>query len=479
MSKVSTCLAIFALLVACPIAGHSQLPDSLSTQSIPVKYFESVSSSAKKLEEKLDKKSEKALAQLQKQEEKLKHKLSKIDSIAAKNIFLDADAKYKDLQEKLKNPSLKQYIPRLDSLSTSLKFLQQNPQLLSQAKEVKEKLSDALDKVKGLQDKFQKAEEIKKFLKERKQFLKDQLSKFGFMKEFKKINKQVYYYTAQIKEYKEILKDPKKIEKKALELLAKTKLFKDFFKKNSMLASLFRMPGDPNDPNYTASLAGLQTRVQVNNLVQQQIRNGGPNAQQQFQQNIQAAQNQLQQLKNKIMKFGGGSSDAVMPEGFKPNSQKTKSFKERLEYGTNLQMQKGNGFWPNAADIGLSIGYKLNDKSIIGIGGSYKLGLGRGFNAIRFSSEGVGFRSFIDWKIKGNFWISGGYEMNYRTAFNSISQLQNLNAWQQSGLIGISKTISIKTKFFKKTKLMLLWDLLSYRQVPRTQPVVFRIGYNF
>jgi hypothetical protein len=44
------------------------------------------------------------------------------------------------------------------------------------------------------------------------------------------------------------LKDHKKAERKAIELLSKTKLFKDFMRKNSMLASLFRLPGDQNDP---------------------------------------------------------------------------------------------------------------------------------------------------------------------------------------------------------------------------------------
>ncbi|HWR31991.1 MAG TPA: hypothetical protein VN451_00580, partial [Chitinophagaceae bacterium] len=121
----------------------------------------------------------------------------------------------------------------------------------------------------------------------------------------------------------------------------------------------------------------------------------------------------------------------------------------------------------------------LNAKSVIGIGGSYKLGFGRGWNAIRFSSEGVGLRSFIDWKLKGNFWITGGFEMNYRTAFNNIAQLHNMNAWQQSGLIGISKSIPVKTKFFKKTKIQLLFDFLSQSQEPKTRPILFRIGYNF
>ncbi|HEV8283664.1 MAG TPA: hypothetical protein VGQ09_05100 [Chitinophagaceae bacterium] len=167
-----------------------------------------------------------------------------------------------------------------------------------------------------------------------------------------------------------------------------------------------------------------------------------------------------------------------MPEGFKPSSQKTKSFFRRLEYGTNIQTQKATNYYPVHTDIGLFIGYKLNDKSVLGIGGNYSIGLGRGWNNIQFSSEGAGLRSYVDWKLKGSFWISGGYEMNHKAAFNRIAQLHDLDAWQQSGLVGLSKVISVKTKFFKKTKLQLLWDFLSYQQLPRSQPFVFRIGYS-
>jgi hypothetical protein len=344
----------------------------------------------------------------------------------------------------------------------------------------------------SLQDKFQQAEEIKKFIRERRQQLKEQLEKLGLVKQLKRFNKQAYYYAAQLKEYKEILKDSKKRERKAIELLSKTKLFQDFMRKNSMLASLFRIPGDPNDPAYMASLAGLQTRVQVNNLIQQQIAAGGPNAQSQFQLNMQAVQSQLQQLKNKISQYGRGSSDDIMPEGFKPNDQKTKSFFKRLEYGTNIQSQRATNFFPVTSDIGLSLGYKLNDKSVIGVGASYKMGWGRGWNNIRISNQGVGLRSFIDWKIPspfggvgGDLWMSGGYEQNYKTAFSDFNQLRDINAWQTSGLIGFSKMISLHSPkggagegLFKKTKLQLLWDFMSYQQVPRTQPIVLRIGYS-
>ncbi len=91
----------------------------------------------------------------------------------------------------------------------------------------------------------------------------------------------------------------------------------------------------------------------------------------------------------------------------------------------------------------------------------------------------MGLRSFIDWRLHKSFWLSGGFEMNYRDVFNDVDQLKDLSAWQQSGLLGISKTIAMKTKFVKKTKLSLLWDFLSYQQVSQAPAIKFRVGYSF
>ncbi|TXJ28091.1 MAG: hypothetical protein E6Q24_07120 [Chitinophagaceae bacterium] len=443
------------------------------------KYFDAVNKKAGQLEQKLDKQSEKIITQFLQQENKLKRKLARKDSAAVIAVFGDAKERYGKLQQKLAGTEkLKQYIPSLDTLSTSLKFLQQNPQLLAITKDGPAKLKEAMNKVNGLQDQFQKAEEIKKFIKERKQYLKEQLGKLGLAKELKQLNKQAYYYSAQVNEYKQVLKDHKKAEQKALELLSKTKLFKDFLRKNSQLASLFRLPGDPNDPTAAISLVGLQTRVQVNGLVQQQIAAGGPNAQAQFSQNMQQAQSQLNELKNKISKLGSNSGDDLdMPDGFKPNGQKTKSFFQRIELGANIQSQKSNGYFPVTSDIALTAGYKLNDNSIVGVGASYKMGWGENIQHIKISHQGLSLRTFIEVKLKRSFWLAGGYEMNYRSGFQRFAELRNRSAWQESGLIGLSKVVDLRSKVLKKTKVQLLWDFLSYRQVPKPAAILFRIGY--
>jgi hypothetical protein len=131
---------------------------------------------------------------------------------------------------------------------------------------------------------------------------------------------------------------------------------------------------------------------------------------------------------------------------------------------------------PSTSDLAGTIGYRLNAKSEAGIGISYKLGLGS-IQHIRFSSQGIGFRSYLDWKIKKQFYATGGYEINYNSGFKSVQQLKNEDLWQRSALAGISKKYQISKKL--KGNLQLLYDFLAYKHKPVSQPFLFRIGYNF
>lgn len=477
------------VLVAAHLQANAQAKADTISPQISDRYIADVNRQASAIESKLDKKTTKVLENLRRLEGRIIRKLSKTDSVRAKMIMGEAKEQYEKLNQQLqqKTDRIKNYIPSLDSVGSSIMFLNGNPEFLHNAVAIKEKLKTTSDKLQELQARFQKAEDVKKFIQQRKQYFKEQFQNLGFAKQFKKLNKELYYYSAQVNEYKELLKDKTRATKKGLELLSKTKLFKDFMRRHSQLASLFRLP-DPDDPaSGLAGLQGLQTRVQVNNLIQSQLSAGGPNAVAQFNQNLLDAQAQLDQLKDKLLKNSNfnGNADDIMPEGFKPNNQKIKSFLDRMELGTNIQSQRGNSLLPVTTDIGLSAGYKLNDKSLIGIGASYKLGWGESLRNMKITHQGMGLRSFVDWKIKGNFWITGGYEWNYRPALagtvitDVLGTIRTIRSWQQSGLLGLSKHLSSKTRFLKQTKVQLLWDMLSNRQVPRAQPIVFRVGYGF
>ena len=472
----------FVLLLFWMFNSSAQDSSSLFSRflSLPDKVFGRVDKEANKLEQKLTQQTDKYLDKLQRQEEKLKRKLWRTDSAKAKEVFGDVQARYDALRQGLKEEVTTSipYNGHIDSLQTAMNFLQNNPQL-AQVTSIKDKLGTNLQSINDLKRKLNQTENIRRQILQRQQELKSKLQNTGLAKEFQNFKKEVYYYQAQVREYQEALKDPKRFGAKLLQVANKVPAFQEFFRRNSELASLFRLPGAGSDAgNSTASIAGLQTRADVQSMLQQRL-GSGADAQQYFQQQMSEAQGQMQDLKNKLQQYKQGSygnGDGEIPD-FKVNEQKTKTFLQRIEWGSNMQTTKGNFYFPVTSDIGLSAGYKLNDKSIIGIGASYKVGLGQNWQNIDITHQGAGLRSFVDIKLKGSFWISGGGELNYRNEFRRIDVLKDMTAWQQSALLGISKKYKVGKKM--KGNAQLLYDFLWKQQQPRTQAVVFRVGYNF
>ncbi len=455
--------------------------DSLlqALQQLPVKYITNVDNKIDKYSSRITGKTEKTLAKLSRWENKIHSLLLKVNPDAAAKLFGNDQTTFSNVLQKIKEGKAvvenyrAQYDAYRDKLTTSLKYLDQQKENLKN--KLVKPINEANKKITALELEEKNAEAVEQFIKQRKKQLLDEAVKYiGNSKYLAKINKEAYYYVETMRNYKEIFSDKKKAEETALTILNKITAFQKFTQQNSQLASLF---GIPSGYGTAQSLAGLQTRAGVQSLIQARIAAGGPNAQQQVSQNIQQAQAQLTQLKDKILKAGGNSSDANIPD-FKPNMQKTKTFLQRIEFGNNFQFAKNNSLVPTTADIGLSVGYKLNDKSIIGLGASYKMGLGS-IQHISISNQGIGVRSFVDWKLKKQFFVSGGFEMNYNAQFKNIEQLNNYTDWQAAGLVGLTKKMNIKTKWFSGTSLQILYDMLYRDHIPVSQPFLFRVGYSF
>lgn len=457
-------------------------------QKVPAKYLTSIDNKIDKYSNRITGKTEKTLAKLARWENKIKTLLEQVSPETAQKLFGNNQLTFGTALQKLKEGKAviegykTKYNEYRDKLTTSIKYLEDqkdklNTNLLKPIAEAKQKLT-------WLEKDVSNTEAIEQFIKERRKQLLNEAAKYlGKSKYLTKIDKESYYYVETLRNYKELFSDKKKAEEVALKILNKIPAFTKFVQDNSMLAQLF---GSPNSTASMANLQGLQTRASVNALIQNQVAAGGPNALQTMQQNFQQAQAELSKLKDKVMQMGGSSSDANIPN-FKPNSQRSKTFFQRLEYGSNLQFAKSNSLVPTTADIALSVGYKLNDKSIIGIGASYKMGLGS-IQRLSISHQGIGIRSFIDWKApfgspkrgkENGLFISGGFEMNYNAQFKNIQQLQTYAGWQQAGLVGLTKKFNIKTKFFKATQVQLLYDMLHRQHIPVSQPVLFRVGYSF
>ena len=466
-----------------PVArGLDLSAQAVSGPDLPARFIGRMQRKLTGLDEQLTQQTAKYLERMARREARLQKKLYKVDSAGAKSLFAGSAQQYAALSQKLAadTGSLHlhlsgEYQPYADSLQGMLKYLQVHPGSLNTAE-----LQHSLQQLQALQAKLQDADQAKAYIKQRKQQLSQYIQQHANLagllgKDYRAWNQEAYYYGQQVRAYKEMLNDPDKWEKQALALLGQLPAFQSFMQKNSQLAGLFNLPG--GNPSTPQAIAGLQTRDQVGGLISQQVSAAGSAGVPSIQGNIQAAQSKFNSYKDKLLQAGGGNSNQDAPD-FRPNEQKTKTFWRRVEYGANFQTTKNN-YFPTTTDFGLSAGYKLSDRSTIGIGASYKLGWGSGIQHIAFTSQGVGLRSYLDIKIKGSFSATGGYEYNHAKPFASVQQLRQWSAWTASGLIGVTKTVSMKSRVFKKTRIAVLWDFLSYQQVPRTQAVLCRVGYGW
>jgi hypothetical protein len=497
-----------ALLCLVLTISQAQSVDSVTNKvlSFPSRLLGRLQKKTTDLNNQLTQQTQSYLQNMARREAKMQRRLAGVDSNGAKSLFAGSAAQYAALQQKIRTDTGHAgqtyggaYPAYLDSMQGSVAFLKQNPQLVSASN--MSQLQGAGSQLQALQAKMGVADQAKAYMQQRKQLIAQYIAQHANVQgllgsAYAGMNKEVYYYSQQIRQYEEMWTSPDKLEQQALTLLNRFPAFQTFMKGNSMLGGLFNVPG-----NYgtTQAVSGLQTKDQVAALVQQQVGvtniagkaasaasgggadgggGSGDAGMDALQSNLQSAESKLDAYKSKLSALGASNGDMDMPD-FRPNDQKTKTFWNRIQYSVNFQTSRNNYYFPTVTDFGLSIGYKLGHNNIIGVGASYKLGWGNGIQHIAFTNAGAGLRSFLQIKIKGTFSATGGFEYNYTTPFASFRELKQIQDWSKSGLIGVTKTVSMKNRMFKSTSLSLLWDFLSYQQVPQTQPFVFRIGYSF
>ena len=503
------CRVLLLCLFGSLVAAHSAAQDSASADVfLSSASLRSVDRKINGLDDHLTRQTEKYLHSFARQEEKLFKQLAKTDSSKAKELFGETPKTYETLSQQLNSATGKfdklssgEYIAGLDSLQVSLAFLKDAANIVSRTKEIRQQLGNSLNQVNQLQNKLQQTAAIQSWLQSRQQQIKALLSQYtglpeSVSKHLGKYQQELFYYDRQVKEYRQMLNEPDKLLGKTLSTLQAIPAFSTFFSKYSILASLFPKPDNYGTPQ---ALAGLQTRANVQQVLQQQLAipaTNGTNASpvQYLQQQLQQAQGELSKLKDKLQQLGNGgsgSSDMVMPD-FKPNNQKTKSFLKRIELGTNFQTQRATNYFPTTTDIALTAGYKINDKMTIGIGAGGKIGWGKDWKHIRLTGEGVGFRAFAEWKAPDLFktgsrfmaslWFTAGGEMNYTRTVESLAVFKNYSNWTKSALAGISKRYSMSSPLKKGKKLQgnmqVLYDFLYHQHIPLTPAVVWRVGWG-
>jgi hypothetical protein len=471
-------LLLLIVLLLGTFACYAQAESSGLDKALafPGKLNKKLSEQEVQLESRLERQTDKYLRKLQRQEIRLQRKLQKQDSALAASLHLGSDSLYQSWKLTLSKDSSSlatlptKYSGKLDSMSTAIRFLEKDPRLAALGGPQFDQLKSQYSKL-GTQ--LNQTDHLQQLVQERKALLKEKLANLPLGNSLKKYQHQAIYYQQQLEEYKRMLQEPNQWEQKTLDILSQMPSFRKFFDKYSVLGSMFRLPGQSEGLDLPGILTGLQTRQSVITEITQRL--GSPSiAQQAMASGMQAGQADLASIKDKLSKSLESGESLDMP-GFVPNQQKSRSFLKRLDLGTNLQTTRSNNFFPVTSDLGISLGYKLNNRSVIGFGGSYKMGWGKDIHHIRITNEGVGVRTFLDMKINKIFWLTGGGEWNYHSRFDNLTVLKSFEQWQQSVLFGLQKKQALGK--YKATA-SVLYDALWNKHIPKTQPILFRMGYN-
>lgn len=481
--------SILMLMICNALLFHVQVStqNAISTANLNIqqKYSEAVNNKLVQFNRHTDKFTEKALDKIIRQEKKMQHKVAGTDSMLAKKLFsysIDSLQKLKAYitgSLTLLQKYTRSYFPYIDTLRQSLTFLSKTKNAADEAIKMQGRLLSSISSVDKVESKLGSVENLERYIAQRQQVLKEQLKEYPQLADnLKKISRQAYYYSAQMKQYKETLGDPSKVEQTVLKTVQNLPAFQQLMQRNSALSGIFVSPASfssllkgGNIPvvNGLPSRASLQTFIQSNVPSNKLI-----NPVQQITQQLPDPKSQISQFKDKLNKAGAMENQA-MPD-FRPNTQHTKSLWKRLEYGTDVQFGKGVSYLPATAAIAAKAGYKLNDKSTIGAGTSYMMGLGSGWKNIRFSTQAIGLRTYVTWKLKKGLDIQGGSEWNYMLQVKNLALPEHPDPWQQSVLLGLRKQYAAGKKL--KGNVQVLYDFLYNRHMPASQPVVFRFGYS-
>lgn len=369
----------------------------------------------------------------------------------------------------------------VDSLKLIQQFAQQKVGALNEFASKAGMNGIETSKLDALEQKLNLNEQAQGWLQERTQTLSG-LGKGGqYANALKGISKQSYYYKQKLSSYKQLAEDPSILEEKVLSYLQGMKGFDEAMAKPSL------QNGSSSDMQKATSVEdlekmGYQTKRQVKAQMTQQLGLKKPEQVERLQTKFAEAQKQYADAKQTVT----ASKDAIQKLGFKPNPMRGLPMRMRIEKSLNWQVLRAVQGLPARLELNAQAGFKHTPYltySVV-LGGS--LGLGKDWQHIRLSNEGIRLGANADlkmvWGISGQL----GYERIYKTyTQTTVKQSEQLTIapqvlsetrqYRDLAYAGLQKTYKLNSKY--NGTMLLAYDFL-WKQGNATTPIIWRMGWK-
>jgi hypothetical protein len=362
------------------------------------------------------------------------------------------------MQTRKMNEPLGANIPELDSLNLAADYLierdidsdqrnsdhgKSNAQTTSREKCSCEGLSELKKSQANLRAEIKRAELIQSHIKERSNYisgLSEQYPQLG--KSIQSLEKVNYYMSAQSNEYMNLFADRSRPEKLLFGSLNKIPGFSEFASLKNQIPQTNALTGDVAGQTMDIAMAEFKSAAQNKGMDPMKLLNQSVGLKNfwskkddvkssiaEARQNTESAVTEIKDeyetiksdstLKDSRKEEIKNEIDESSDENWKPNQLKTKRFVDRLTYGTSLQASPRTTFFPTAGTFSMQAAYSITTRMSVGVGSSYIAGFAMSSTSddrrkFQGYTNGMGFRSYLDWNVKYNLYAVSGYEVNYR-----------------------------------------------------------------
>ncbi len=305
---------------------------------------------------------------------------------------------------------------------------------------------------------------------------------------FTGIDKRVFYTKQKIKAFKSISEEPSKAEEAAYEILQGHAGFEEQLASmnNQGMQSLAAKGASASE----LEKMGYQTKKQMQAQMQQKFGNNLSGVQQQMSSQITDYQEKIKDGKGAIVAIKETKQTAkqirhIDKPTFKVNPMRGMPLRQRIEQQYNWQMTRASiDGKPAMFQLAATAGFKHSPKLTYGAGISTSIGLGRNWNNIRFSFEGIGIRTFAEWQIIYGIGAYAGYERMYKRAafitdtpipvYDRKENEHNTKQYAEAVLIGLTKRYRINEKL--NGSLHVLYDIW-WKEKGLNSPIQTRLSF--
>lgn len=443
-----------------------------------------------------------------KRQNALLESLCTINELGAEAMMQDALYSHKRFEntcdrEKNYEPGL--YRPEIDTLTLAVSFLDSKSNgeggncLCPHLKSVKAASEN-------LKLELKRSELITNYIQERTNYLTRTLADTPFAQfQMNSISHSLHYYKAQIAEFNAIFADRSKIENLIFSKLLANSQFSAFVNAQGQLALPNTVNATPAKLSISQLLAeapkattditsAILSKSDVNRVeIKELVTDAGTDMLSGLDSLGSKSLDLVEDTERDSLSTKGHVQNEIVKKNkekvWKPNPLKTKRFIDRLNWGLNFQADRRNNLFPLSGTLAINTSYQVHRNANIGMASSYIIGFSRyvpftneQIPVIRsFQSNGINFRSFIDFKLRGAIYFQCNLEKNYRKGSYtsrdySLFDLRSYDFQSTSFLGGLKIKYPSSNKLSKPT-LEILYDFLSPKN---GQPaLVFRVGVEF